>query len=203
MKAIEFFSIFILLPITFVVGILPKVMIIPALWVVLIYTYYILRSNKQKIVFDKPQFKEVIYVLKRYLIVGSLIVMFTLLFYQEKLFIVVNDHVKIYFLVVILYPLLSVIPQEIIFRRFFFYRYKIDVSKNTYMLINAATFGFVHCAFGNVLAVAFTVIGGFIFASTYNKTKSLSLVTLEHSLYGLLVFTIGLGEFFYHNNNFS
>ena len=36
-----------------------------------------------------------------------------------------------------------------------------------------------------------------IFASTYSKTKSLALVTIEHGLYGISLFLIGLGWYFY------
>ncbi len=200
--AIEFFLIFILLPITFLVDVIPKIMIMPSLWIVFIYAYYVLRSQKENIVFGGIDLKELIFILKRFLVIGSLIVVFTFLFYPEKLFNVLSDHSKIYILVVMLYPVLSVIPQEIIFRRFFFYRYNIGVSASTYIITNASVFGFVHCAFGNALAVTFTAIGGLLFASTYQKTSSLTLVFIEHSMYGVLVFTIGLGEFFYHQNNF-
>ena len=36
-------------------------------------------------------------------------------------------------------------------------------------------------------------IAGLIFASTFAKTKSLALVTIEHSMYGLVLFAVGLG----------
>ena len=38
---------------------------------------------------------------------------------------------------------------------------------------------------------------GLIFASTYAKSKSLALVTIEHGLYGNFLFFIGLGWYFY------
>ncbi len=40
--------------------------------------------------------------------------------------------------------------------------------------------------------------GGWLFADTYRQSRSLWLVCLEHALYGDLIFTIGLGTFFYH-----
>jgi hypothetical protein len=45
-----------------------------------------------------------------------------------------------------------------------------------------------------------TLIGGWFFAETYARTRSMRLVWLEHALYGCLVFTIGLGDYFYHGN---
>jgi hypothetical protein len=42
-----------------------------------------------------------------------------------------------------------------------------------------------------------TTAGGLLFARDYARHRSLSLTCLEHSLYGCLIFTIGLGRFFY------
>jgi hypothetical protein len=42
-----------------------------------------------------------------------------------------------------------------------------------------------------------TFFGGYLFAYTYAKTRSLLLVSIEHALYGCLLYTIGLGRFFY------
>ncbi len=43
-----------------------------------------------------------------------------------------------------------------------------------------------------------TIVGGWIFASRYRRTRSLFTVSVEHALYGMLVFTVGLGQYFYH-----
>jgi len=49
-----------------------------------------------------------------------------------------------------------------------------------------------------LLAVVMTSIGGLIFGWRYMKSRSLAAVSFEHALYGQLVFTIGLGRYFYH-----
>lgn len=90
------------------------------------------------------------------------------------------------------------IPQEIIFRRFFIYRYAQSLSINSLVLLNAIIFAFVHIVFNNYIAVIFSFFAGFFFIQTYLKTKSLTLVCIEHALYGNMLFTIGLGKFFYH-----
>jgi len=198
---VEFILIFILLPITFLIGLLPKYMIIPSLWMVCIYAYFILKVYNQRIFFDIAELKEFTYILKRFFVVGSIIIIFTFLFYPEKLFELIINKPNAYLAIIIFYPLFSVIPQELVFRKFFFYRYKIDISILTYISLNAFIFGFVHCAFSNLIAIVFTAFGGLLFASTYQKTNSLTLVTLEHTMYGILIFTIGLGDFFHHNNN--
>jgi membrane protease YdiL (CAAX protease family) len=43
-----------------------------------------------------------------------------------------------------------------------------------------------------------TLVGGLLFAHTYWKTRSLLVSAIEHALYGCLLYTIGLGRFFYH-----
>lgn len=57
----------------------------------------------------------------------------------------------------------------------------------------------MHIVFNNYIAVVFTFLAGLIFMKTYIDTKSFGLVCIEHALYGNMIFTIGLGEYFYHN----
>lgn len=197
---IEFTAIFTILPILFLTHMLPKYMIIPSLWIVSIYSYIILRSYKQSIFSSMFQKKDLFYILKRFIFITILIFLFTYFIYPQKLFNLIINEPYIYLAVIIFYPLFSVIPQELVFRQFFFFRYSLNFSTFTLLWANAFVFGFVHVAFGNVLAVIFTILGGLLFASTYKKTDCLILVIIEHSLYGVLIFTIGLGEFFYHNN---
>ena len=37
-----------------------------------------------------------------------------------------------------------------------------------------------------------------LFAVTYHQTQSLLMTSVEHSLYGCLIFTVGLGPYFFH-----
>jgi hypothetical protein len=62
---------------------------------------------------------------------------------------------------------------------------------------SAAAFGFAHLMFGTVASVALTLVGGWLFARTYQRTRSLLAASVEHALYGVLAFTIGLGDLFY------
>lgn len=99
----------------------------------------------------------------------------------------------------ILYPILSAFFQKILFRTFFTLRYK-NLFKNEsfFVFINALIFGGVHILFGNFIAVIFSFFGGVLFMKTYLKSNSTLLSTIEHSLYGNFIFTIGLGHYFYH-----
>jgi uncharacterized protein len=106
-------------------------------------------------------------------------------------------------LVMLLYPLLSVYPQELLYRAFFFHRYQpLFGSGWTMLLASACAFGFVHIVFGNALSVALCIIGGFLFALTYQYSGSLILTCIDHALFGNFIFTIGLGQFFYHGSRF-
>jgi membrane protease YdiL (CAAX protease family) len=44
------------------------------------------------------------------------------------------------------------------------------------------------------------LIGGLLFALTYQHSGSLLLTCLDHALFGNFIFTVGLGQFFYHGS---
>jgi uncharacterized protein len=98
----------------------------------------------------------------------------------------------------VLYPVLSVYPQGIIYRAFFFERYR-TLFPNSVLLIvaSAVAFSFAHIIFRNAIAVIFTLVGGLLFAWRYADTASLFTSSFEHALYGCWMFTIGLGHYFY------
>lgn len=101
--------------------------------------------------------------------------------------------------VMLLYPPLSAWPQEVIFRSLFFERYGALFSGPTATItVNAAAFGFGHLFFQNPVTIATTAAAGAVLGWAYMKTGSLWLVWLLHSVGGMIVFTSGLGIFFYH-----
>src|SRR5215470_7058934 len=122
-------------------------------------------------------------------------------FAPELLFSLVRSTPVLWLAIMVLYPLLSVLPQEFLFRAYFFRRYEAIFGRGSAMIAaSAIAFGFVHVVFGNWLAVALSAIGGILFSTTYLQTASLPLVWLEHALFGDFLFTIGLGRFFYHGH---
>ena len=98
-----------------------------------------------------------------------------------------------------LYPALLVLPQELLFRCFFFHRYESLFGGKTWLLIlcNAASFGLSHLFYGNWIAPTLSFVGGLLFAWRYATTRSLAAVSLEHALWGNYLFTIGIGWYFY------
>lgn len=96
------------------------------------------------------------------------------------------------------YPFVSAWPQEILFRVFFFHRYRALFSTPAALLAaNAAAFGFLHAIYPNAVAPLLSAPAGLLLALTYRRTRTMGPVWLEHTIYGLLLFTLGLGEFFY------
>lgn len=105
----------------------------------------------------------------------------------------------LWLLVMILYPLLSAYPQEVIYRAFLFKRYE-EILPSPTLAIWGSTlaFSFLHIVFDNWLAVILTIPAGYIFSRTYIRTESLFLASVEHAIYGCIIFTSGLGGFFYN-----
>lgn len=96
------------------------------------------------------------------------------------------------------YALLSAYPQEVVFRRFFWLRYRdLFGTARARVWASAAAFGFAHVVLHNALAVGLSFVGGLLFADTYRRSRSLRLVALEHAVYGAFLFTVGYGSVFY------
>ena len=102
-------------------------------------------------------------------------------------------------LVMVAYPVVSVYPQGVLYRAFFFERYaELFPGKWVMILASASAFSFLHIIFRNWLAVGLTLAGGVLFALRYEETGSLATSSFEHALYGCWLFTVGLGQYFYH-----
>ncbi len=104
----------------------------------------------------------------------------------------------LWILISLLYPLVSALPQEFVYRRFYFWRYQVLFKQDRGLLLSSMLlFSFLHIVYDNTLAVLLTLAGGYLFASSYARTRSLFLPWLEHAVYGVVIFTSGLGRFFY------
>ncbi len=101
-------------------------------------------------------------------------------------------------LILLLYPLLSVYPQEVIYRAFFLHRYRVLFPSPALRVAACGiVFGLHHLGFRGYLAVALSTAGGLLFARTYLRTRSTLAAAVEHAVYGALIFTVGLGRYFY------
>jgi uncharacterized protein len=199
---LELIAVFILLPL--IISILkPRGAIYYVLWGTTIACCWWLSrqsgfSFKKEWAFDALTKANLKPILLRFLPCAIGLLGFILVTIPEKAFALPLQRPQIWVMVMTFYPLLSVIPQEIIFRSFFFKRYNAALSPKMMVILSSITFGWVHIILQNWVAVIFSAIGGFIFCNTYKKTKSLSLVCFEHAIYGCYIFTIGMGYYFYH-----
>ena len=111
------------------------------------------------------------------------------------------DFKKYFFISTLLlfYLFFSVIPQEIIFRFLFFYRYKDYFDQNEILLLNSLVFCFCHIIYFDIYILLFSFFGNLLFSFNYLKNKSLLLVTIEHFLIGQTLIILG----FFNNFNFS
>ncbi len=118
----------------------------------------------------------------------------------EALFDLVRKRPGLWLLVMVFYPLVSVYPQEIIYRAFLFQRYApLFPTPLAIVAASSAAFAFGHVFFPRPwVAVGMTFVGGLLFGYHYAVSGSLLLASVEHALLGQLMFTVGLGRFFYH-----
>lgn len=99
-----------------------------------------------------------------------------------------------------LYPFLSALPQELIFRALFFHRYgALMPDRRSAVLINAAVFSFAHLMYWNPIVLAFTFGGGVLFAIGYLR-RGFVWAWLLHALAGNALFAVGMGLYFYSGN---
>ncbi len=108
---------------------------------------------------------------------------------------------ELWLTIVLLYPVLSALPQEIIFRVLFFRRYGLLFpSRAVGVAVNAALFGLAHLFLSNWVSLAMTVAGGAIFAWAHlsGPRPNLLFPLLMHAIAGVIIFTCGLGRFFFH-----
>ncbi len=196
---LEFGLIFILLPILAWMDLFkfPKFFL---LFSVLVYCIVMLLTDKS---FDRRRFWStggfrIKSILLRMLIVAAFLTVYTVVFEREALFWIPKNHLWLWILIMLLYPILSAYPQELIYRTFFFERYR-AVFGNYLDILSIVSFCFLHIIYDNWIALAFSFAGGWMFTKTYRKSGSLALTALEHAIYGALVFTLGLGKYFYEH----
>ena len=138
------------------------------------------------------------HVLLRFTVLAPLIALLAWFFIPESFLSMPRDRPELWVRIMFLYPLLSVWPQEIIYRSFIYHRYgPLWGNARGYIAASTISFGFMHVMFLNPVAVIMTALGGLLFASDFARHKSLGLACLEHALYGCLIFTVGLGRYFY------
>lgn len=194
---IELLCLFILIPIILTLNIHPAFKVIPAVtgivYIIIISAKKQLFTGKSLYAINKKDNWKLIGIQFITFVIISTVLMYYLNY--ENLFIVPRKNWLLWITITIFYSIFSVYPQEFLYRSFFFKRYK-SLFKNpiVFIIFNAFIFSFAHIALNNMLVLLLTFVGGILFASTYRKSKSLLLTSIEHTLYGSWLFTLGMGE---------
>jgi len=197
-KASELFMLALVIPcIIFFLKLAPYIILI--LWAITMYTIAVYTFSDDKVEL-KASFDGAIllWVCVRWMVCVVLLLALTYQLFPDKLFLIQSNRPGLIWKILILYPILSALPQEFVFCRFFFHRYRCFFGEGIVMVaMSAVAFCIAHILFLNWVAPILGLIAGYLFANTYRKTGSLAMVTLEHSLYGNALFAIGLGWFFW------
>ena len=143
--------------------------------------------------------RTILSILTVFIIGGGAVTLFILHYHPNWLFEFPRNRPQTYTRVMLLYPAMSVVVQEFVYRTFYFHRYGPLFGNAWWLAIlsNGALFGFGHIVIGTQFAVLGTMVAGILFAIRYAFTRSFWAVFLEHTLWGALVFTVGLGRFFF------
>ena len=195
--SIELFILFILLPIGLVMHLTVWFKVTSVLIGFVYLIFVLLRIEKVSLKINRNLdwisfWKRTSFILLGIAILTTLYVYFI---DANKLFCVPINKPILWIGILLVYTLISVWPQELIYRTFFFSRYEnLFKSKKLFIFINAIVFCLAHLFFKNTLVLILTFIGGLIFGYTYLNTKSTLLVSIEHALYGNWLFTVGMGE---------
>lgn len=119
----------------------------------------------------------------------------------QRMFATLLDHPERLVMIAILYPLLSALPQEVVFRALYFRRYQ-EIMPTGYhgMILNAAFFSLAHLMYWSAVVTVMTFVGGLIFAWAHSVRRSFPMAWVMHSVAGFIIFTVGLGIYFYSGN---
>lgn len=196
-KLTEFFLIFIIAPISMALDfpILIKLAIGIIGFIYIVFVLLRIEKNKFKMIPNlnwKQFWKQTIVKLVFIAVITTIYIYFT---DKGNLFVLLINKPLMWLMLLFIYSFFSVYPQELIYRAFFFQRYKNLFSNDKlFIFVNAVIFSLAHLFFKNTLVIVLTFLGGLLFAITFNKTKSTLLVSIEHAIYGCWLFTVGMGN---------
>jgi len=199
--AIEFLLLFAVLPLAYRLSPV-RVPALPVLWAVACYAGWQLLRDPH---FDRARLwsaarlpGQLVTILAMFAVAAVAIWLGVRHYAPQLEWSLVRQHPRFWAVVMVAYPVLSVYPQGLLYRVFFFERYAgLFPGKWAMVVASAVAFAFLHIVFRNSLAVGLTFAGGLLFAARYAETASLATSSFEHALYGCFLFTVGLGQYFY------
>jgi hypothetical protein len=196
----EFVILYLILPVIIMLDLLP----VPLLMILLVLGVTVHLFLHYDATFDRNNFynwksgrREIWKIILLFIPLAALMVVLIWQIDETKLFYLPSTNPLFLLMISIFYPVFSVVPQGLAYRALFFHRYGKLIPGNTLrIIISAILFSFGHILYKNALVLVLAFFAGLIFAHRYYKTQSLLISVLEHSLYGVWLFTCGLGYFF-------
>lgn len=199
LRLLELLVIYVAIPLLFYLNYIPLHKLL-TLFLVFIYCLAVLLINRrvQKISFTFAGFKGWLQLLLRVSAAAVVIFALTYTIIPKYLFVLPSSSPTYWVAIFLLYPLWSVIPQELIYRSFFFDRYRVLFRNEKVMaVVSAALFAFLHIVFNNWVAVLATFAIGLFWSFAYLSHRSLAVISVEHAIVGIILFAIGLGNVFF------
>ena len=199
---LEFALLFVLLPLGYRFSPV-RIPVLPLLWLATLYAWWQLhrdsRFESSRLWNIAPLRTHIPSILLTFAVAALLLWLGVRRFAPELEWGFVRRQPAFWALVMVLYPILSVYPQGLLYRAFLFHRYSaLFPARWSMILASASAFAFMHLIFRSWIAVVLTFGGGLLFAFRYDQTGSLAVSGVEHALYGCWLFTVGLGQYFYH-----
>lgn len=193
----EFFLLFVLMPTSFALEYPIAIKMVLAILGFVYILVVLSRVEHIKLGFRKAMDWGIFWkhVLFRFALIALVTTGYVLYLDASLLFFVPRTNLLLFVIILFIYTFLSVWPQEVIYRTFFFERYqRLFGNKVLFLFLNAILFSLAHIFFRNTLVLILTFLGGLLFGLTYLKFRSTTLVSIEHALYGNWLFTVGMGQ---------
>lgn len=198
----EYVLLFIALPLVYLLDLVPLPPI-PTLWILAAGCAAVLLGagdfERRRLWNTRKLKRRMLRAVVPFALLAPALVLATAWIAPDRLFTFVRERPLVWATILVVYPVLSVYPQGIVYRAFIFHRYRrVFRARWTRVLASAVAFSMVHVIFENWIAPLLALFGGLLFAWTYARTRSALVAAFQHALFGCFVFTIGLGWYFYY-----
>lgn len=169
---------------------------------VLVFIFILLRRNsdfKWSELIRWGVSRKMLYTNAILIVLAALLMLGYVFFFEpENLFNLPRTNIWLYLGLCLFYPVFSAVGQEIIYRTFLSRRYSVILPRGwQFVLASALTFSFMHIVYYNPVSLILTFIGGIYFAVNYRITRSVLFTSILHGIFGIMMFGIGLGQYFW------
>jgi membrane protease YdiL (CAAX protease family) len=169
---------------------------------VLVFIFILLRRNsdfKWRELIRWQVSRKVLYANSILILLAALLMLgYVISFERENLFNLPRANIWLYLGLCLFYPVFSAFGQEIIYRTFLSKRYSRILPRGwQFVVASALTFSFMHIVYNNSVSLILTFIGGIYFAGNYRITRSVLFTSVLHGIFGIMMFGVGLGQYFW------